>query len=298
MIPQACACIHSWRPACHGRRPRRRTNRRPQPVAPRQGPRRQPTPATGTPPARLSSWRTCPKVKVRRNVPSVDGARTRCPSTTSVSDPSAAPTQSSMQSAPSAHRGDQASSPCGPRSRLPDGRRDHTVRSITASIPEPPSEHRRQQHARVRDHPLIVEHDPRCVRQTIHHTSDPLAQDPQPLARPVLPASGGHLNLSLGRHPAKDGGSRLTRSPSLNPPIGSVGSGEPGVEGWRWVLDQVRVPGRCVWGCANASEGAAVAAWRRPVIALGERDGTVVLGCVEPCCQAAGSARIRLSASR
>ena len=37
------------------------------------------------------------------------------------------------------------------------------------------------------------------VRQTLHHAGDPLEQDPQPLARPVLPASGGHLNLSPGR---------------------------------------------------------------------------------------------------
>jgi len=40
---------------------------------------------------------------------------------------------------------------------------------------------------------------------------DPLAQDPQPLARPVLPASGGHLNLSSGRLPVKNGGLRLSR---------------------------------------------------------------------------------------
>lgn len=69
---------------------------------------------------------------------------------------------------------------------------------------QPLREHRREQHPRVRDHPLIVEHDPRCVRQTIHHTGDPLAQDPQPLARPVLPASGGHLNLSRGRLPTNE----------------------------------------------------------------------------------------------
>ncbi|HXM87137.1 MAG TPA: hypothetical protein VN889_05850, partial [Solirubrobacteraceae bacterium] len=49
-------------------------------------------------------------------------------------------------------------------------------------------------------------------RQSIHHAGDPLAQDPQPLARPVLPASGGHLNLSRGRLPPENGGSRLSRA--------------------------------------------------------------------------------------
>ena len=31
-----------------------------------------------------SSWRTCPNVKARRNVPSVDGAITRCDNTAAV----------------------------------------------------------------------------------------------------------------------------------------------------------------------------------------------------------------------
>ena len=31
-----------------------------------------------------SSWRTCPKVNARKNVPSVDGADTPCPSTARV----------------------------------------------------------------------------------------------------------------------------------------------------------------------------------------------------------------------
>ncbi len=56
--------------------------------------------------------------------------------------------------------------------------------------PESISEHGRKQRTRVRDYPLIVEHDPSGVRQTVHHAGDPLVQDPQPLARPVLPAQG------------------------------------------------------------------------------------------------------------
>jgi hypothetical protein len=55
---------------------------------------------------------------------------------------------------------------------------------------KPTGEHRGEHHARVRDHPLVVEHNAGAVRQTVHHAGDPLVQDPQPLARPVLPAQG------------------------------------------------------------------------------------------------------------
>ena len=47
-----------------------------------------PTPAvqarSSARPLTASSWRTCPKVNDLRNVPSVDGAITRCPSTEAV----------------------------------------------------------------------------------------------------------------------------------------------------------------------------------------------------------------------
>ena len=56
--------------------------------------------------------------------------------------------------------------------------------------PQPASQQRGQHHASIRDDPLIIENDARCVRQTLHHAGDPLVQDPQPLARPVLPAQG------------------------------------------------------------------------------------------------------------
>jgi hypothetical protein len=64
----------------------------------------------------------------------------------------------------------------------------YSPRASRAFIPT--YKHRRQQHAGVRDHPLVIEHDARRVRQTVHHAGDPLTQDPQPLARPVLPAQG------------------------------------------------------------------------------------------------------------
>ena len=48
-----------------------------------------------------SSWRTCPNVNARRNVPSVDGAAIQPPSSRRVR-PARSTSQSSMQSAPSA----------------------------------------------------------------------------------------------------------------------------------------------------------------------------------------------------
>ncbi len=47
-----------------------------------------------------SSWRTCPNVKPRKNVPSVEGASTRWPTTRLVS-PTRSTSQSSIESAPS-----------------------------------------------------------------------------------------------------------------------------------------------------------------------------------------------------
>ncbi len=51
-------------------------------------------------PSTRSSWRTCPNVNERRNVPSVEGAIGRCPSTASVR-PARNRSQSSIESAPS-----------------------------------------------------------------------------------------------------------------------------------------------------------------------------------------------------
>jgi len=49
--------------------------------------------------ASRSSWRTCPNVNDRKNVPSVDGAITRCPTTAPV-DPDRNTSASSMQFPP------------------------------------------------------------------------------------------------------------------------------------------------------------------------------------------------------
>ena len=90
---------------------------------------------------------------------------------------------------PQAHRGNHA------HHLAPRIRRARPLAEINSLVnqrlqPQPPGKHRREQHTRVRDRPLVVENDPRRVRQTIHHAGDPLVQDPQPLARPVLPAQG------------------------------------------------------------------------------------------------------------
>jgi hypothetical protein len=60
---------------------------------------------------------------------------------------------------------------------------------------QPPRQQRQQHHARVRDHPLIVEHDPRCVRQTVHHAGDLLVQARRRPTRQLSACSGGHLDL-------------------------------------------------------------------------------------------------------
>jgi hypothetical protein len=61
-----------------------------------------------------SSWRMCPKVNERRNVPSVDGASTRWPSSWAVWAVRST-SASSMQSAP-------ATMACSSVSTLPPGR--------------------------------------------------------------------------------------------------------------------------------------------------------------------------------
>src|SRR5215218_3857337 len=67
------------------------------------GPSPGPAPAAQalarTSPVTLSSWRTCPKVKLRSHVPTVEAAITRWPSTLAV-DPARSSSTSSMQSPP------------------------------------------------------------------------------------------------------------------------------------------------------------------------------------------------------
>jgi hypothetical protein len=71
------------------------TTRRPPPGAPPAAQAR-----LSASPSTRSSWRTCPKVNARKNVPSVDGAATRWPSTAPMR-PERTMSQSSIESAPS-----------------------------------------------------------------------------------------------------------------------------------------------------------------------------------------------------
>ena len=77
-------CSRRRRRPCGGRGPRRWWSPRRWSSAPRRGRRRPPTPGRGAVSATRSSWRMWPKVNERRNVPSVDGAITRWPSTAAV----------------------------------------------------------------------------------------------------------------------------------------------------------------------------------------------------------------------
>jgi hypothetical protein len=54
--------------------------------------------------------------------------------------------------------------------------------------PEPPPKRHRQHDPGVHDDTLVIEADRESVRRVVHHEGDLLMQDPQPLARPVLPA--------------------------------------------------------------------------------------------------------------
>jgi len=84
-----------------------------------------------------SSWRTWPNVNARKNVPKVEGAITRCPSTLAVR-PARNTSQSSMQSAPSAIADTNvitSAPPLPAPSRSPRSTRSST----SASIPSRPA---------------------------------------------------------------------------------------------------------------------------------------------------------------
>jgi hypothetical protein len=68
--------------------------------------------------------------------------------------------------------------------------------------PEPISQHRRQHQTGVGDDALIVKHDARGVRQTLHHVGDLLVQARRRRNRQLSACSGGHLKPRSGRpHP-------------------------------------------------------------------------------------------------
>ena len=100
VVAEAAACSRRRRPASAGRRPRRRSCRRRSPAARRRARRPPATRARAPAPSSASSWRTCPNVNARRNVPSVDGAGIQPPSSRRVR-PARSTSVSSMLSAPS-----------------------------------------------------------------------------------------------------------------------------------------------------------------------------------------------------
>ena len=92
------------------------------------GPARSPHARSIALPTTASSWRTCPKVNARKNVPNVEGAITRCPNTAPV-DP--------------AHQAD----------RRVDQRLE----------PQLGDERRGQDQPRIGDQRLVIEHHPDAV---------------------------------------------------------------------------------------------------------------------------------------
>ena len=105
--------------------------------------------------ASRSSWRTCPKVNERRNVPSVEGAMTRWPSTLAVC-PQPSRSASSMQSPPASSEWTRVNSlrpgRCAP------GRSPRSISCIGGLLdPQPLGQGGRPQQARVGDGVGVVE---------------------------------------------------------------------------------------------------------------------------------------------
>ena len=161
-------------------------NRHRQRVDPRPGQRPPPTPAERQSASTRSSWRTCPKVNARRNVPNVDGAATRCPSTARVW-PERNTSQSSMQSAPR-HIADTKVITLRPGFAAPARSPRSTVRSTSASIPSRSASTAGSSTPAFATDPLVVEDHPRRVRQTVHHVGDLLLQARSRRHDSLLPA--------------------------------------------------------------------------------------------------------------
>ena len=125
-------------------------------------------------PSTRSSWRTCPNVNERRNVPSVDGAIARCPRTASVR-PALSTSQSSMQSAPSSIAWISEST-LRPGRDAPGRLPRSTAASTSASIPS------RRPSVTASMIPALTttrsssKTTVRSVRQIVHHASDLLTQ--------------------------------------------------------------------------------------------------------------------------
>lgn len=119
-------------------------------------------------PSSASSWRTCPNVNTRKNVPNIEGAGIQPPGSRRAG-PARSTAQSSMLSAPSPanHAATRPADRRAPRSQLRRQRRD-------------------QHHSGARNDPLIVEADPPAIQG---HSSSRTGQN-LPTAR-WMRASGG-----------------------------------------------------------------------------------------------------------
>jgi len=121
-------------------------------------------------------------------------------------------------------------------------------RPVSHGLDHPPAATRVPQAAapRVRDRPLIVdvEHDPRCVRQTIHHAGDPDAA----AGTTRLACLNASSNLSPDDSPPKNGGSRLSRMSFRKVSRRFPGSSSPSPQATRCQLHsrQIRSP-RHLW---------------------------------------------------
>jgi hypothetical protein len=64
---------------------------------------------------------------------------------------------------------------------------------------QPAGEQRRQHHARVGDHSLVIEGDHESVRRIVHHEDDLLVQARRRPTRQLTACSGGHFNSTTGQ---------------------------------------------------------------------------------------------------
>ena len=106
-----------------------------------------------------------------------------------------------------------SSSSCDPDSRRPDARRDRRARRLSCSIPRRGRQQRRQHHAGVGDHPLLIKRDHRSVRQTVHHAGDLLVQARRRPNRQLSACSGGHFTATPGQTRPPKRGSSLNQTP-------------------------------------------------------------------------------------
>ena len=107
-----------------------------------------------------------------------------------------------MQSAPSAIA-DTSVMTLRPGFAAPARSPRSTVRSTSASIPSRSASTAGSSTPAFATDPLVIEHDPRAVRQTLHHAGDLLVQARRRPIRQLSACSGGHLNLSPGQHPTE-----------------------------------------------------------------------------------------------